>query len=542
MTNNSSLPWIKHYPEEVRPNLVYPDKTLVEFLWDSAAKYPELQAIIFQEQEITFTQLADQVKRLATALNKLGVKRGDRVAIMMPNCPQGIIGYYAVLTLGAIVVQTNPMYVERELEYQLNDSGAETIMILDLLYPRARVVKENTPLKNIITVSVPALGTYEGEADPDVHLFEDLVKDIDIDLPVVQMEQEDVAILQYTGGTTGVSKGVMLTHRNLVANVTQLREFNVGFKDGQERILTVLPLFHVYAMTCAMNLAICYGATMVLLPRYEPVQVLTAIERYRPTMFPGAPTMYVGLLNHPDLQKYDLKSIWSCVSGSAPLPMEVQEKFEAVTGAKLVEGYGLSESSPVTHCNPLKGLRKTGAIGIAFPDTVCRIVDVDTGEDLPPGRVGELVIKGPQVMKGYWNKPEETAGTLRDGWLFTGDLAVMDEDGFFFIVDRKKDMIIAGGFNIYPREIEEILYQHPKVQEAIVVGIPDPYRGETVKAYIVVKNDEQLSEEEILQFCDSRLARYKVPRLIEFRRGLPKSAVGKILRRLLRDEELKTPS
>lgn len=539
MANSSSMPWIKHYPEEVRPNLLYPEKTLVEFLWDSAGKYPELQATIFEEQEITFSQLADQVKRLATSLSKLGVKKGDRVAIMLPNCPQAVIGYYAVLTLGAIVVQTNPMYVERELEYQLKDSGAETILILDLLYPRVHAVQANTPLKNIITAAIPALGTYNGETAPEVLLFADLTQAAVIDLPPVEVSQEDVAILQYTGGTTGVSKGVMLTHRNLVANVTQLREFSVGFQDGQERILTVLPLFHVYAMTCAMNLAICFGATMILQPRYEPVQVLKAIERYRPTLFPGAPTMYVGLLNHPELQKYELKSIRSCISGSAPLPLEVQEKFEAVTGAKLVEGYGLSESSPVTHSNPLKGLRKTSSIGVAFPDTMCRIVDVETGEDLPSGQVGELVIKGPQVMKGYWNKPEETADTLRDGWLFTGDMAVMDEDGFFSIVDRKKDMIIAGGFNIYPREIEEVLYQHPKVQEAIVAGIPDSYRGETVKAYIVVKKGEHLSEEEVLQFCDSRLARYKLPRLIEFRPELPKSAVGKILRRLLRDEELK---
>jgi len=288
-----------------------------------------------------------------------------------------------------------------------------------------------------------------------------------------------------------------------------------------------------------MNLVICFGGTMLLVPRFDATMILQTIHRYRPTSFPGAPTMYVALLNHPDLTKYDVKSINTCLSGSAPLPVEVQSKFEEITGAAVVEGYGLSEASPVTHCNPIRGKRKIGSIGVPYPDTLCRIVDIETGQDLPPGQVGELVIKGPQVMKGYWQKPEETAQTLKDGWLYTGDLARMDEDGFFYIVDRKKDMIIAGGFNIYPRDVEEVLYQHPKIKEAIVVGVPDTYRGETVKAFVVVKEGESLTEQEVIDFCNANLARYKVPRLVEFRQELPKTAVGKILRRILREEALR---
>ncbi|ABB15077.1 long-chain-fatty-acid--CoA ligase [Carboxydothermus hydrogenoformans] len=533
-------PWLKHYSEGVRASLNYPEKTLHELFWETTEKYPGLIATVFLGQEMTYKELGEKIKRFTNALSKLGIKKGDRVAVMLPNCPEFVISYFAILTLGGIVVQTNPMYVERELEYQLNDSGAETIILLDVLYPRANAVKGNTALKNLIVVNIPLIGTYPGEFGPGVYKFNDLISDSEPNPPEVTVTPDDVAVLQYTGGTTGISKGAMLTHKNLVANVYQVREFSNGiFFDGQERILTALPLFHVYGMTCCMNLATCFGGTMILIPKFDATLLLQHIQRYRPTSFPGAPTMYVALLNHPDLTKYDLRSINVCVSGSAPLPVEVQTKFEEVTGAVVVEGYGLSEASPVTHCNPIRGTRKIGSIGVPYSDTIAKIVDIETGEELPPGQIGELVVKGPQVMKGYWNRPEETANALKDGWLYTGDLAKMDEDGFFYIVDRKKDMIIAGGYNIYPREVEEVLYQHPKVKEAIVVGVPDPYRGETVKAFIVVKEGETLTEQEVIEFCNAHLARYKVPRLVEFRSELPKTAVGKVLRRQLREEELK---
>lgn len=538
--NQVPMPWLKSYDEGVKASLEYPDLTLHGYLWQTAAKYPGLKATVFLGEELTFRDLEERVKRCAAALKALGVKKGDRVAVMLPNCPQFVIAYYAILALGGIVVQTNPMYVERELQYQLNDAGAAYLIVLDLLYPRAEAVRNSTSLQKIILVSLPALGSYSGALGNKVYKFDELLAQFPADAIVEVVSPEDIAVLQYTGGTTGASKGAMLTHRNLVSNCFQVREFmKATFFDGQERILTALPLFHVYGMTCCMNLVICFGGTMLLVPRFDATLILQTIHRYRPTSFPGAPTMYVALLNHPDLTKYDIKSINTCLSGSAPLPVEVQIRFEEVTGASVVEGYGLSEASPVTHCNPIRGPRKIGSIGVPYPDTVCRIVDIETGQDLPPGQVGELVIRGPQVMKGYWQKPEETAQALKDGWLYTGDLAKMDEDGFFYIVDRKKDMIIAGGYNIYPREVEEVLYQHPKIKEAIVVGVPDSYRGETVKAYVVVKEGERLTEQEVIDYCNTNLARYKVPRLVEFRQELPKTAVGKILRRILREEAFK---
>ncbi|GAV23519.1 long-chain-fatty-acid--CoA ligase [Carboxydothermus pertinax] len=537
---NTAMPWLKHYVKGVRPHIDYPEKTLPELLWETIEKYPGIIATIFLGEKMTYKEFGEKVKRLTRALSQIGIKKGDRVAIMLPNSPQFVMSYFAILSLGGIVVQLNPMYVEREIEYYLNDSGAETIILLDGLYSRVQAIKENTSLKNIIVVNIPQLGTYSGEFGPEVYHFNDLVLNSEPDVPEVAVSPDNVAVLQYTGGTTGVSKGAMLTHKNLVANAYQVREFSHRlFVPGQERILIALPLFHVYGMTTGMNLATCFGGTMILVPKFEAGLILEHIDLYRPTAFPGAPTMYIALLNHPDLTRYDLKSIYVCVSGSAPLPVEVQTKFEEITGAIVVEGYGLSEASPVTHLNPIGGLRKIGSIGIPYPDTLAKIVDLETGEDLPPGEIGELVVKGPQVMKGYWNRPEETARALRDGWLYTGDIAKMDEDGFFYIVDRKKDMIIASGYNIYPREVEEVLYQHPKVKEAIVVGVPDAYRGETVKAYIVVKDGETLTEQEVIEFCNARLARYKVPRLVEFRSELPKTAVGKVLRRLLREEELK---
>lgn len=523
------------YPSHIATEFDIPNITLCDILQERAQQYRNHSAISFYHQEITYGELAYLVETFASSLQKQGVKKGDRVAIMLPNCPQYVVSYYGILRVGAIVTQVNPMLVERELTYLLQDSGAETIIVYDALYPRVKAVQANTAVKQVIVVNLqPSSSSFA----PDM-TFEAFLAQGDGRMQPVEIEPEhDVAVLQYTGGTTGRSKGAMLTHRNLVANVMQCVEF---FKDkieyGAERYLTVIPLFHVFAMTSGMNLAIYVGATNILLPRFDLQEVLQTIKEKKPTSFPGVPTMYVAITNTPNVEQYGIDSMKMCNSGSAPMPVELMREFERKTGALVLEGYGLSEASPVTHCNPPFAERKPGTVGIGIPMTEYKIVDVATGtEELKPGELGELMIRGPQIMKGYWNKPEETAVTLRDGWLYTGDLAKMDEDGYVTIVDRKKDMIIASGYNVYPREIEEVLYEHPAVKEAVVIGVPDAYRGETVKAVIVLKDGQTANEEEIIEHCRQNLASYKVPRIVEFRQELPKTNVGKILRRVLREE------
>lgn len=537
--------------------LEYPDISLYLLLEQAEKNFPNNVATIFMGGKLTYRQLKERVDRFAAALHDLGVKKGDRVAIILPNCPQGVISYYAVLKLGAVAVQTNPMYMERELSHQLKDSGAETVIFLDLVWPKLAKVKGDTYLKNFIVTSIkdylpfPLNILYPFKAKKDgqwVNIppdqgnlsFKSLVAKYAPNSPRVDINSEtDLALLQYTGGTTGLSKGAMLTHRNLVANVIQISSWWPERREGQEVMLAALPFFHVYGMTAAMNFSIYSSATMILVPRFEINNILKLINKYRPTLFPGAPTMYVAVNSHPEIKKYNISSIKLCLSGAAPLPVEVRDKFEELTGGTLVEGYGLTETSPCTHCNPLTGERYVGSIGLPLPDTHCKLVDIETGErEVAPGEPGELCISGPQVMKGYWNMPEETANVLRDGWLHTGDIARVDEKGLYYIVDRKKDMVIAGGYNIYPREVEEVLYEHPKVKEAVVAGIPDKYRGETLKAYIILKDDQAANEEEIIHFCRDKLARYKVPKLIEFRKELPKTLVGKILRRVLVEEEV----
>lgn len=540
-------PWFRFYDQGVPFHIDYPSVPLTYFLEDAAAKFSENLAVIFQEERITYRRLAQKTRDLAAALLQLGLGPGERVAIMLPNCPQYIVAYYAILKIGGIVVNVNPMYVERELEFQLKDAGVSNIIAGQEFYPLLAAVKEKVDLQRIILTdfrdaalaNLPSskaldkqMGTFElrelwtgGERHP---------------LPHIRVRPEEVALLQYTGGTTGLSKGAMLTHYNLVANVLQCVSWNPEIQKGNERMLAVLPFFHVYGMTVAMNEAIYLGATIILLPRFQVDATLETINRYRPTRFPGVPTMYIALINHPRLREYDLSSIKVCSCGSAPMPVEALRRFEELTGGKISEGYGLTEASPVTHGNPFFGKRKIGSIGLPRPDTEAKIVDLDSGEEeLPPGENGELCIKGPQVMKGYWKRPEETAKTLRHGWLHTGDIARMDAEGYFYIVDRKKDMIICGGYNVYPREVEEVLYMHPKIMEACVIGVPDPYRGETVKAFVVLKKGEKSAPEEIIDFCRQNLARYKAPTIIEFREELPKSHVGKILRKVLRTEEEK---
>ncbi len=530
--------WLKNYPQGIKDKLDYPDKTMPQLLEKAAADFPGRTAVVFAHLEIPYAMLKVLVDKMATALFNLGVRKGDRIALMAPNCPQYIVGFYAIQKAGGVVVQVNPMYVERELEHILNDSGAEIIVAFDQFYPRIKNVRGITPLKHVVLFS---LGQPAAEGETGVLKAEELLATTEANPPQVEFDVlNDLAVLQYTGGTTGVSKGAMLTHRNIVANALQVTEWFQGCNYGGEVVLSVLPFFHSYGMTTCVNFGIANAATLVALPRFEIDSLLQAIDKYKPTLFPGVPTMYIAVNNHPEISKYDVKSIKYCISGSASLPVEVAQKFEALTGGCLVEGYGLSETSPVTHCNAMIGLRKAGSIGMPVSDTVCKIMDLETGQiELPPGEIGELCISGPQVMKGYWNMPEETAKTLVDGWLYTGDIAKMDEDGYFYIVDRKKDMVIAGGFNIYPRDVEEVLFEHPKVQEAVVAGVPDTYRGETVKAYIVLKEGMESTEQEIIAFCRGKLAAYKVPKLVEFRKELPKTIVGKVLRRFLREEEIK---
>jgi len=551
-----SKPWLNHYPKEIPHTIVYDKIPLQSYLKKAAMEFPTKKAIHFLGKELTFHEVFIQASKMANYLRQLGVNKDERVAIMLPNCPQAVISYYGVLMAGGVVVMTNPLYTERELEYQLNDCGAKVIVTLDLLYPRVSKVKALTSLSDVIITSIkdylpfpknmiyPFIQKKQNGIVVKVehagtnHLFTKAIQNSNADEIEIDCDPlEDIALLQYTGGTTGLPKGVMLTHYNLVSNTTMCAKWMYRCRRGEEAVLGILPFFHVYGMTTVMNLSVMQGFKMILLPKFDAGDTLKSISKQKPTLFPGAPTIYIALLNHPDLKKYDLSSIECCISGSAPLPLEVQEQFERETGGRLVEGYGLSEASPVSHANELWEKRKNGSIGIPWPDTDAMIVSFESGETAAPLEIGELMIKGPQIMKGYWNKPEETEATFKDGWLLTGDLGYMDEDGYFYIVDRKKDMIIAGGYNIYPREIEEVLYENEKVQEVVVAGIPDPYRGETVKAYVVLKQGVECTEEELDEFARKYLAAYKVPRIYEFRKELPKTAVGKILRRALIDEE-----
>ena len=489
------------------------------------------------------------MEAFAKGLQEAGLRPGDRVAIMLPNSPQFVIAFYGTLLAGGVGVNVNPMYTPRELRHQLQDAGVQALVILDQLLPRYQEVKAEVPVRLLVRTGIqdylpfpknllyPLMLRRKGQAPKALEgvpwrafLKRGRPEPVAVDL-------DDLALLQYTGGTTGLAKGAMLTHRNLSSNALQVRAWIPDFREGEEVVLGAIPFFHVYGMTVAMNLALLGAAKPVLLPRPEIGPIVEAIEKHRVTLFPGVPTLYVAFNNFPGIEKRDLKSVRACISGSAPLPLEVAERFEKLTGAKLVEGYGLTEASPVTHCNPLYGERRLGSVGLPLPGVDAKVVD-EEGKEVPLGEVGELIVKGPNVMKGYWNRPEETQKALKDGWLFTGDLARMDQDGYFYIVDRKKDMIIAGGYNIYPREVEEVLYGHEAVQEAAVVGVPDPYRGETVAAFIVLKEAYRgkVTEKDIEAFCRANLAAYKVPRIIQFREGLPKSSVGKILRRELRDE------
>lgn len=554
MANQAHL---KFYPAEVPPSIDYPKHNLAKILVDTAQKYPKLAALNFLGYTMNYETLLNSCYRFAHAMLRLGMRKGDRIAIMLPNCPQAIIAYYGTLLFGGIGVMTNPLYMPREIEHQMIDSGARVIVTLDPLVARVEKAMSKQPMEFVISTSIkdylpfpknilyPIQAKRDGMAakvtyDHRILRLVTLLKESS-DEPIYHevKAEEELALIQYTGGTTGVAKGVMLTHYNLLVNTTQAGIWCYEVNRPKERYLAALPFFHVFGLTVLLNLSVKTGGTLILLPRFQIDKVVKAIHKYKATIFPGAPTMYISLINYPDVHKYDLSSISVCVSGAAALPLEVQEKFEQLTGGRLIEGYGLTETSPITHANNIWGTRKAGSIGIPFPDTEAKIVDPHTGEPLPVGEIGEIVIKGPQVMKGYWNNPVETERTMKDGWFYTGDLGRVDGDGFFYILDRRKDLIIAGGYNIYPREIEEVLFEHPDVEEAVVAGLVDPYRGETVKAFIVLKDGASVSEEELRAFCKERLAVYKVPRSFEFRDSLPKTLVGKILRRKLIEDEMR---
>jgi long-chain acyl-CoA synthetase len=534
--------WLKHYHENIGELSNTEEISMTDLLTRAVQNYGDQTALTFYHKNWSFKEVFGISEQFANCLDGEGFRKGDRLAIMLPNTPHYIFSMFGAFRVGGIVAQVNPMYVEREIEYLLNDSGAEYMVVFDALYPRVKNVQGNTSVKKIIVVS---LGNQDVHLQDSDILFEDFLKTYATKAPVVDIDAtEDVAVLQYTGGTTGVSKGVMLTHHNLVSNLEQTYDFMFKALDdipSNPKVMNILPMFHIYGLTCITFMGFRSGFNQIILPRFDVQEVLDTVKREEPFQFSGVPTMYIGLNSHPQLEEYGFNEIKYYNSGGAAMPIEQLHLFEKRTGANLCEGYGLSEASPVTHFNPPFQTRNVGSIGIPLPSTEARIVaETDNGiVDVPVGEIGELILKGPQVMKGYWNKPEETEKTLRDGWLFTGDLGRMDEEGYFYIVDRKKDMIIASGFNVYPREIEEVLYQHSAVQEVSVVGVPDEYRGETVKAFVTLKQGSNVSEEELLDHSRKYLAAYKVPRFIEFRDQLPKSAVGKLLKRELRDEEMR---
>jgi long-chain acyl-CoA synthetase len=559
-------PWLKHYDEGIPATLEYPSIPLDQLLRQAVSKHSDKTAVIFGaavgsrvlDASLSYRELDGLVDRFASGLQGMGVEPGDRVVVMLPNCPQFIIAAYAAWRIGAILVCCNPLYVPREIEHLVKDSGAETFVVMSSLYERVKSIRAGSPLKRVIVANIkeyfPGLLKFlftltrekkEGHrvaiaGEADTHWFQDVLGNGRAFPRPIEIEPEDVSTLIYTGGTTGEPKGAQLTHRNLVSNATLLNVWAKS-REAQEVMLAVMPYFHIYGMTAGMNTPIANANTILLIPNpRDMLHVLASIDKHRATYYPGVPTMFVGFNNFPDRDKYDLTSLRFAASSAAPLPPEVQHRFEAITGGKMVEGYGLTETSPAVCMDPIDNPRPH-SIGLPLPDTDLRIVDVDTGlQEMPVGEVGELIIKGPQVMKGYWNMPTETTNALRvgpdgqPGWFYSGDIGSMDEDGYFHISDRKKDMIIAGGYNIYPAEVEAALFEHPKVQEATVIGAPDERRGETVKAFVVLKEGCSATEEEIIAFSRQRLAAYKAPRSIEFRDELPKSLVGKVLRRELR--------
>ncbi len=555
-----SRPWLRFYDPGVPQALTVEPRTIPQFLAQATAEFPDATAVIFLNRKLSYRQLSDEVNRFATALTRLGVQKDSRVAIQLPNLPQTVIAYYATLSLGAQVVLTNPLYTPRELEHLWKDAGCRVAVVLDAIYEsKIRPARDRLPIEHYIIASIPEYLKFPlnflarlklaraqpprvatVQPGPGVHFFRQLIRQASPERPRTPPTPDDLAVLQFTGGTTARSKGAMLTHANLAANLQQTGAWFTGLKRGHEVMLAVLPLFHSFGMTAAMNFPVSWASAIVLIPDPRDVKAIVhGIAQHRVTLLPAVPAIFNAILNYKGIERLDIRSVQRCFCGSAPLAQEVLRRFEAITGSRIVEGFGLSEASPVTHMNPLSGVRKTGSIGVPIPGTDSRIVDVDKGlTETKPGEPGELVIRGPQIMKGYWNMPLETKSALRDGWLYTGDLAVMDEDGYYRIVGRIKEMINVSGYKVFPDEVDDVLMSHPAVLEAGTIGVPDPKRGERVKSFIVVKPGQQVTEQELLAFCRENLAAYKVPHAIAFRTELPKSAALKILRRVLLEEEL----
>jgi long-chain acyl-CoA synthetase len=530
-------PWSSIYEGKVSKDTV--NVSLTRFLEEAVRQYGSQTAITFEGYETSYQQLLEMSERLGAALARCGVDKGDRVALMMPNCPEYVVSFFAVVRIGAVITQVNPIYVGRELEHILNNSETETIIVHEGAYQKVRAVRDHTPLRRVIVVGETT--NLEG-SDTTLEHF---LKSASSAAPTVEIDPaRDLAVIQYTGGTTGVSKGAMLTHRNLLANIEQNVSLVMERPSNLERgkAVAVAPFFHILGTTVVLLTSIKYGMNMLTVPRFQVDELIELIKREEPVMLTGVATIFTALHSYPDMEDYGLDKVLLYISGGASVPVSLLQSFERRTGRPIWEGYGLSEGAPVTVNTYLRG-PVGGSIGVPMPSTDLRITDMETGErGLPVGESGELVVKGPQVMQGYWNMPEETAEALRDGWLYTGDIAKMDEEGYFYIVDRKKDVIIASGYNVYPREVEEVLYKHPAVLEAVVLGVPDEYRGESVKAFVVKRAGRATKEEELIAYCKENLAPYKVPKLLEFRSQLPKSAVGKLLKRVLAEEERRRAS
>jgi long-chain acyl-CoA synthetase len=552
----SERPWLGSYDPGVPHTLDYPDQDIYSFVSAAALKEPQKTAAIFMGKKLAFGELFAQVERLAGALSARGVQQGDRVVLLLPNCPQFIISYYAVLSLGATVVLANPLNVERELLFKFQDSGAKALIVLDLLSQRVDNIKGELNLELIVYTSLADYLPFP------LNLLYPLKRSLDKNMPKVSIQRDsktvmfkellaqggeapraeiaptDLAALIYSGGTTGVSKGIMLSHKALVANAMQVASW--GKVLPNDKLLAVLPLFHGFGMSVCMNTPLSRGGTIVLLPRFDARELVKTVDKYKPTLFAGVPTMFIAVKELADINKYDLTSLRGIFVGAAPLPLAVMEEFKKRTGAELIEGYGLTEAVTAISCNPFLGPKKPGTIGIPFPDVEWRIMDLAEGKrEMPIGEAGEIVVRCPELMSGYLNQPEMTARTLKDGWLYTGDIGIMDEDGFITIVDRKKDLVIVSGFNVFPSEIDEVLHQHPQVAEAVAVGLPHPRKGEYIKAYVVPKAGQQIDPQEVIAFCKQNLSAYMVPKEVEVRNDLPKSMIGKVLRRSLREEEEK---
>jgi long-chain acyl-CoA synthetase len=553
-------PWLRWYAPGV-PELVHvPDIALTQLLYDAAHDFPRRTALVFLGRTMTYNALVEAVEKFAAGLHQLGVRKGDRVALILPNCPQNVIAFFAVLRLGGVVVQHNPLYTPSEFAHQLTDSGATVAIVYDGAYARLAAARSATPLQHVIVTSfadylpsgkrlalrLPFAGVREkreqlvADLPPNANVvqFSALLRHASGPPPPDPAGPDDLALLQYTGGTTGMPKGAMLTHRNLVANAYQASAWDPDMRRGNETFLAVLPMFHVYGLTMCLTVNMLVAGTLVLLPTFDLGLVFKAIDKWKPTVFPGVPPMYDQIVRSRRTSKHDLRSIRTCVSGAMRLPPETVAGFETVTGGHLVEGYGLTESSPVALANPLNDAARPGTIGLPMPSTDLRLANLDDPtHDVPIGYAGELCVRGPQVFAGYWQQPEESAAMLHDGWLHTGDIAVMDPDGFFTIVDRKRDVILASGFSIFPSEVEEVLSEHPAVLECAVTGVSHFYRGETVKAFVILHEGKDVDEDELRSFCAARLVAYKVPTRIEFRTELPHNLLGKVLRRVLRAED-----